>query len=136
MARTIKSQYENFNGTDYDIIHYETSEDLLISNVLIVVPASNIYNLNLKDHRSFSITTSGTTEKGINFTNIPFTGGTKITASVLLKYDSSCTITFPNSVKWVDDIAPVFVIGKQYLISFISHDSGNSWLSSVKGPWS
>ena len=136
MARIIKSQYENFNGTDYDVVHYETSEDLVVSNILTVPSVGEACTCDLSDNRNFVIETSGTDAKIIDFINAPTMGGIKINTSVLLKYTNECIISFPASVKWLDGAPPVFVVGKQYLISFVSYDNGVSWLSSFKGPWS
>ena len=105
-------------------------------NTCIKVSAvSNIYKLDLSSTFNFVIETLDKLTKTITFTNVPNLANSITSISVILKFTNNATILFPSGTVWKDQTKPTFVVGKKYMLSFVSYDNGVSYLASYIGAW-
>ena len=83
---------------------------------------SSASTINCANGNVFSITVNGNTS--ISFTNVP----TSVAYACLLNIlHTSGTITFPASVRWPGNIAPVLTVGRRHVFSFMTTDGGVTW---------
>jgi hypothetical protein len=103
-------QSSTFTGT--------TNINGAIKNTIVAVPALDI---NCGSGNYFTKTIAGNST--FTFSSVP-SGAYSFTLEIT---HTSGTITWPSSVKWPSDVAPVMSTGKTHLFIFLTDDSGARW---------
>jgi len=91
--------------------------------------------LDVTNKRDFQLEITQAEPVPINFSNVPTDAGIILTVSLNLKYSENATVTFPSGVLWKGGKFPAFMIGKTYLLFFVSYDAGETWLATMSGEW-
>lgn len=100
-----------------------------------VLTVNDTYTLDLSKSYNFTIETTDTNAKSINFSNVPTTSNLILSISVNLKYINAASIIHPTGTIWHGGTIPTFTVGKQYMLLYVSYDNGVTWLASNVGAW-
>lgn len=122
--------YSFLHGTIIEVWDEENN----VNKVKSVTASSNIYTLDLSQNDNFSIETTDTNNKTIQFSNLNSIY-TSATVCVNLKYTNSASITYPNGTVWKSNVSPTLTSGKTYILMFNTIDSGATWNGSWIGAW-
>lgn len=66
---------------------------------------------------------------GYNFANAP--AGVAYSFTLRVKVNGSHTITFDNTVKWINNVTPTLEDSKTHLFMFVTQNQGNTWYGSA-----
>jgi hypothetical protein len=94
-------------------------------NASIVTLSSNVGTINCSLGSYFIQTISSNTT--YSFTNVP----SSVAYGMILEVNhTGGTITWPSSVKWPNDVAPIISTGKTHVFILLTDDGGTRWRGS------
>ncbi|XAI96490.1 putative tail fiber protein [Microcystis phage Mel-JY34] len=99
-----------------------------------VANASGAQAIDVSPQGYFAYTLTGNVT--FSFSNVPSTGtAIAITIELIQGGSGSYTVTWPGTVKWPSNVAPVLTttVGKIDVVTLVTRDGGASWLGFVAG---
>ena len=120
----------NISDTElYMTIDGETTQDILTQN-----PMETSQDISFDDTSNYytiapTAATTFTFPSGLDSAKV-YTFELKVTLNPVI------SLTFPNSVKWLNDEAPDMSEIGVYFLAFRTDDGGNTWYGNLQGRWS
>lgn len=84
----------------------------------------------------YKITPSDATTFTFSTTNLALESSRSYTFELCVDMSTIQTLTFPSSVKWLNDEAPDLSEAGTYFLVFRTIDGGTNWLGNLQGKWS